>query len=234
MHKTFGLFLGLLILMLAFNVVPFPVNGLEFYSASSPPSGSTVDNMISKWWNWWHTVPSSTALIWPKCLVGDGGNIGNNETVVFLANPSFANDANINRTNQNCQILSNQAIFLLLYNSVCDTSMPEFKTVNYPNMLQCAKDANTEPNAKVYLDGEDITPNSFELYAAKPFNLVYAEENPYEDPAGNYTAVGGGIYLFLKSLPVGEHELRYNYDREIAAERGDAKYKLNVIKPSDP
>jgi predicted secreted protein len=110
--------------------------------------------------------------------------------------------------------------------------MPEFTVVDYPRMLQCAKDANTEPNAKVYLNDSDITSNSFELYTSKPFTLVYAEENPYEDTPGNYTGVGGGYYIFLKPLSPGEYELHYSYDRQIAAERGDAKYRFSVTNAS--
>jgi hypothetical protein len=219
-----------LVIVSTFLAVLDPVRGADFYSATSP-STDTVENLVSKWWNWWHTVPSDTALVWPECLIGEGGRISDNETVVFLANPSFANDANVNRTNQTCQIPSNQAIFFPLYNSVCDTSMPEYAArVDYSKMLQCAKDSNTEPNAKVYLDGLDVTQHSFEHYTRNPFDLVYAEKNPYEDEPGNYTAVGGGIYVFIRPLPPGDHELRYNYDRQIAAERGDAMYKLTVLK----
>ena len=233
MHLVTCLFLGSLVVISTLLVVPSTVIAAEFYSVNSPPSVGTVEDMVTQWWNWWHTVPSDKALIWPKCLVGEGGRIGINETVVFLANPSFANDANMNGTDQSCQIFANQAIFFPLYNSVCDTSMPEYATVDYQSMLQCAKDANTEPNARVFLDGEDITQYNFEEYTSKPFTLVYAKENPYEDLPGNYTAVGGGIYVFLKPLPPGDHELHYTYDRQVAAERGDANYKLTVIEPKE-
>jgi len=232
MNSSFIFSVYVSIIISTLLVVPHVVDGAEFYSPDLPPTGVSLDDLISKWWNWWHTVPSETALIWPSCLVSDGGSIGSNESVVFLANPSFGNDANTNRTNQNCQIFSNQAIFFPLYNSVCDTSMPEFAVVDYSSMLECAKDANTEPNAEVYLNGTDITANSFEHYTSAPFKLVYADRNPYEDLPGNYTAVGGGIYLFLKPLPQGEHELHYAYDRQIASEKGDAKYKFTVTDPN--
>ena len=195
---------------------------------------SLLDNLVAKWWNWWHTIPVDKAVNWPApthgCLVGSGGDITSGESVVFLGNPSFANDNNENRTNQSCQILTNQAIFFPLYNSVCDTSMPKFRVVNYEGMLECAKNANSGVVVSARIDGKDVSNDKVEHYTEKTFELAYPEQNPYLDPPGNYTAVGGGFYLFLKPFTTeGGHDVEYNYHRN--DESGSVRYKIHVMNP---
>ena len=210
----------------------------EFYPKDIPTS--LLEDLIAKWWNWWHTIPADKATSWPDpthgCIIGSGGDINSDESVVFFANPSFANENNNpNRIRQDCQILDNQAIFFPLYNSVCDSSMPKFRNVNYQQMLECSKEANSGVTVHATVDRSPIEEkDSIEHYTAKTFNLTYSELNPYLDPPGSYTAVGGGIYLFLKPFSVGDqekHEISYGYKRKVqdSVEEGEVKYTFSVV-----
>src|SRR3954464_7559463 len=80
-------------------------SGIDFYSPNSPPAGvKSLEPLIAKWWNWEITNPSNIDKNWPQCLKGDGGVIGNNQSVVFLGNPSFAVAKNVDARNQKCEI----------------------------------------------------------------------------------------------------------------------------------
>ena len=212
----------------------------EFYPENTQTS--LLDDLIAKWWNWWHTIPADKSISWPDpthgSLIGSGGDIDFDESVVFFADPSFANVNNANRLRQDCQILDNQAIFFPLYNSVCDTSMPKFRRVNYQQMLDCSTEANSGVEAYATVDNFPVEEKDIvEHYTAKTFNLTYSELNPYLDQPGGYAAVGGGIYLFLKPFPSGDqekHEIKYGYKREFKnnVEVGEAKYTFSVVESS--
>ena len=121
---------------------------VEFYSPSSPPAGvKSLEPLIAKWWNWWLTVPADTATNWPQCIKGDGGNMSNNQSLVFFGNPAQAVDKNVNARNQKCEISSDQLIYLTVYPGECSTgSKPhegEFPdTKNPADLLKCAQDSN--------------------------------------------------------------------------------------------
>src|SRR5215831_17264174 len=84
-------------------------SNIDFYSLSSPPPGTTsLEPLIAKWWNWWEAHPTNIANNWPTCIKEDVGIIGNNQHLVFVANPAYASDKNVNSTNQKCELSSNQ------------------------------------------------------------------------------------------------------------------------------
>jgi hypothetical protein len=194
-----------------------------------------LEILIAKWWNWWHTIPADKAVQWPAptrgCLIGNGGDINGSQSVVFLGNPLFATIENKNATKQETQILDNQAIFFPVYNSVCDTSMPKFRKVDYNEMRKCAENANSGVHPKATLDSVEV--KLIEHYTEKTFDLTYSESNPYRDQPGDYVGVGGGIYAYLEPLGLGkEHKIEYSYDRHVDGndESGAAKYTFSVAQ----
>jgi hypothetical protein len=105
---------------------------LIFYSPNSPPPGvKSLEPLIVRWWNWWTAMPAATALNWPQCIKGDGGKIGNSQSIVFLGNTAQAVDKNANARNQKCEISSNQLLYLTVYqvNVLLDQSLMK---VNFP------------------------------------------------------------------------------------------------------
>ena len=84
--------------------------GIDFYSPNSPPAGvKSLEPLIAKWWNWQIAIPSTIDKNW-QCLKGDGGIIGNNQSVVFLGDPATAVEKNVNARNQKCEISSSQLL----------------------------------------------------------------------------------------------------------------------------
>ena len=71
-------------------------SGIDFYSPNSPPAGvKSLEPLIAKWWNWQFAIPSTTQKNWPDCHKGDGGIIGNNQSVVFTGDPASAVSKNV-------------------------------------------------------------------------------------------------------------------------------------------
>ena len=109
-------------------------SGIDFYSPNSPPAGvKSLEPLISKWWNWRVSIPSNTSTNWPECLKGDGGVIGNNQSVVFLGDPASAVEKNVNARNQKCEISSSQLLYLTVYPGECSTGSKPNEG-EYPNM----------------------------------------------------------------------------------------------------
>ncbi len=97
---------------------------VDFYSVNSPPPGmKSTEPLIAKWWNWWNAIPSKIATNWPACIKGNGGSVGDGQSIVFIGNPAQAVDKNVNAQNQKCEISSNQLLYLTIYPGECSTGL---------------------------------------------------------------------------------------------------------------
>jgi hypothetical protein len=220
-------------------------SGIDFYSPNSPPAGlESLEPLIAKWWNWRVALPSTTATNWPECLKGDGGIIGNNQSVVFLGDPATAVAKNVNAKNQNCEISSSQLLYLTVYSGECSTgSKPhegEYPDTKSPaDLLNCAQDANKEIKLmQVKVDGQDVSSNIVRQTTSQPFNFIVPPDNPYEWKApivgGNNTSMAEHYYLFFKPLPVGDHTIELHVIRQPLqanqpVENDVAKWNIKVV-----
>jgi hypothetical protein len=239
-------FLMISIIILANPSKIYASSSIGFYSPNSPPSGvNSLEPLIAKWWNWWTAIPSATALNWPQCIKGDGGNIGNNnQPIVFLGNPAQAVDKNVNARNQKCEISSNQLIYLTVYPGECSTgSKPhegEFPdTKNPADLLKCAQDSNKIMKLmQVKVDGKDVSSNIVRQTTSQPFKFIVPSDNAFEMPApiagGNNTSMAENFYLFFKPLPVGDHTIELQVIRQPLqanqpVEHDVAKWNIKVM-----
>ena len=92
-------------------------------------------------------IVSIITIILLRFTERNGGSVGNNQSIVFLGNPAFAVDKNVNSRNQKCEISSNQLIYLTVYPGECSTGgkphegeFPDMK--NPADLLNCAQDSN--------------------------------------------------------------------------------------------
>jgi hypothetical protein len=192
---------------------------MGFYSPESPPNGvESLEPLMAKWWNWRTALPTDVANNWPECLKGDGGTIGNNQSVVFVGDPVAAlAGTNENAKNQKCEISSNQLLYLTVYAGECSTgSKPhegEFPDTKSPAaLLDCAKDSNLVMKLmQVKVDGEDVSSNIVRQTTTKPFNYVVPLVNAFDwQPplaGGNNSAMAENYYLFFQPMPVGDHTI---------------------------
>jgi hypothetical protein len=186
----------------------------------------------------------SAAINWPQCVKGDGGTIGNNQSIVFLANPAIGVEKNPNARNQKCEITSKQLLYLTVYPGECSTgSKPhegEYPDTKSPtDLLACAQDSNKVMKLmRVTFDGKDISSNIVRQTTSKPFNFIIKPENADDWKApivgGNNTSMAENYYLFFKPLPVGDHTIQVEVIRQPLeanqpVEHDVAKYNLKVV-----
>lgn len=202
-------------------------SGTGFYSPNSPPAGvQSLESMIAKWWNWWEATPNNVATQWPMCIKGDGGPIGNDQSVVFLPNTAFAEDSNVNSKNQKCEIKSNQLLYLTVYPGECSTGSVkgegEFPNTKSPaDLLTCAQDSNKVIKLmQVKVDGKDVSSSIVRQTTSKPFKFVIPEQNaddwkpPISGLNKNNTSMAENYYLFFKPLPIGNHTIQLHVIRD--------------------
>jgi|SRR6476620_7077342 len=217
--------LTIIIVILSDPARIYASTSVQFYSPNSPPAGvKSLEPLIGKWWNWWNSVPAATATNWPQCIKADGGSVGNNQLIVFLGNPAFAVDKNVNSRNQKCEISSNQLIYLTVYPGECSTGAKphegEFPDMKNPaDLLNCAQDSNRVMKLmKVKVDGKDVSSNIVRQTTSQPFKFVAPADNPFGFPppiaGGNNTSMAENYYLFFKPLPVGDHTINVEVIRQ--------------------
>lgn len=133
-------------------------------------------------------------------------------------------DKNANARNQNCEISSNQLLYLTVYPGECSTGVKphegEFPDTKSPSdLLTCAQDSNKVMKLmQVKVDGKDVSSNIVRQTTSKPFNYIVPADNAfsYTPPiaGGNNTSMAENYYLFFKPLPVGDHTINVEVIRQ--------------------
>jgi hypothetical protein len=199
-------------------------SAIDFYSPDSPPPGlQSLESLVADWWNWWENHSPDIASHWSECIKGDGGTIGNNQSIVFLPNVAFAAEDNPNSKTQKCQISSNQLLYLTVYPGECSTgSKPdegEFPDKKNPaDLLACAQDSNkVMKKMEVKVDGKDVSSKIVRQTTSKPFNFIVHQDNAddWKPPTiPTNTSMAENYYLFFKPLPVGDHTIELQVIRQ--------------------
>jgi len=226
-HHEKILFVMLTILISSFSIFGLSyAYGFELYSKSDTPFGTPYDVWIGKWWNWWISVPvdqfDANGTPISTCLINKA------ESMVMLMETAIGG-----KSHQTCDISSTQGIMVPLWTGFYDESASvEHKNDSYEQLSQQArKEVNLGTvNSQVKLDGVTIAvldetstmrqgaldykinsmDNVTEIYA-KGFNITIPENThfPGQQP-GTFRSGAHGWYVFLKPLPVGDHEIYYN------------------------
>ncbi len=195
---------------------------VDFYSVDSPPPGiKSMEPLIGKWWNWWARIPSDTAQNWPVCIVGNGGALNNNQSIVFTGNVAQAVDKNVNAKNQKCEISSNQLLYLTVYPGECSAADSPTYATSPTNLLNCAQDSNKVMKLmQVKVDGKDVSSNIIRQSTSKPFNFILPADNGFgitpssSYAGGNNPSMAENYFLFFKPLPIGDHTISVEVIRQ--------------------
>lgn len=200
-------------------------NNTAVYSKDSTPFGVPYKDWITKWWQWNVGIPSSqhprdnyTA---EKCTVNQNGSVW------------FIPDILTGKEERICTIPEGKAILVPLITGECDGS--DSQSQSDADLQQCSTAGDEYGAISATLDGQKIENLDSYRTATDFFNLTYAKDNIFDVPASTYRGIADGFFVFLKPLPVGNHELQvkssvtnpttpsYNFASE-------AKYNL-IITP---
>ena len=175
---------------------------------------------------------------WPTCIKEDVGIEGNNQNIVFVANPAYASDANVNSTNQKCELSSNQLLYLTVYPGEC-SPFELNRTASNTDLLNCAVDSNKIIKLmKVKVDGEDVSSSIIRQQTSKPFNFIIPllnVDNAKPTIVGkNNPSMAENYYLFFKAMPVGNHRIDLEVIRQpqqaaLPVERHIANWDIKVV-----
>jgi hypothetical protein len=217
----------LIISLLAFSIwivfiIPSTVSAVEFYSKNDAPFGTTYDEWIGKWWNWWFEAYSGG-----KYPEEGGCMINTSEPLIMLMDTAISG-----KPLQKCVITSSQGIMFPLWTGEFEDSLPEYNSYTYD---QLSKGAREEINlgavtSVVKVDGTQIAKldevssmklgsldykinsmdNVTEVYS-KGFNITIPEDSNIPDlKPGTWRAGAHGWFVFMKPLPPGDHMIYYN------------------------
>jgi hypothetical protein len=240
--------LGLTILFLVSGL--YTVFGVELFSEDDEPFGISQTDWLSKYWNWWVAISPNKV----EDIKENGGCLINKEgPVVMLAELTIEKVKPV----LECEISSNQAVFVPLWIAWCDNGNDADYNIEKPEKTwaECAReryntghiksearlDGNVLAKMDVYsLPDESknriiVLDNVTELNGnITEFNLTLPEENHKKLKPGTYVAGAQGWFVFLKPLSIGKHELFYSNTvqpiRGITSTVNEAeiKYVLNV------
>ena len=201
------------------------VSAIETFSKDDRPFNMTYDDWASEYWNKWIGKNKDEAT--PKaggCLLVNNDN--KSEPMIMLMETAVNSPPT-----QNCKISSAQGIIVPLWIGWCDTGYERGRTVE--QLSDCAKRQNLgRIISEVKVDGspvanfdvtQSVTPGSGALdykinslnkvieFTSKPFSLVIpADTQKPNQVTGTWNAVSQGWWVFLESLPAGNHTLYYN------------------------
>ena len=190
--------------MAAYGVASTP----QYFTKDSSPYGTAYADWIKKWWQWNVSVPKAEhPQTNPKvvCATKVSGQVS--FIVHTLQGPSH----------YSCAIPAKNAIMVPIATATC-TSI-EAHSTKPADLMNCTTQGHHYLTIKdVILDGVRL--NNLQGYYANDLGGNYAKTNIFDMTVpndnfeslkgGTYPTAGSGYFVFLKPLPVGQHNLKIN------------------------
>jgi hypothetical protein len=136
----------------------------------------------------------------------------------------------IPKANFECNFTTSNSYFFPLFSEECDYE----SITGLDNLKKCVRENNDFARGKVFIDGTEIPNLSSYRFTTDMFKINYTNMNPYDATPGSYDALIDGLFIFLKPLSEGTHELKYSivqikpsHDNDYAAQ---ITYKLNITQ----
>ena len=153
-----------------------------------------------------------------------------NGTVKMLANPfdlfEFVNREPI----YECNFDTTDSYFFPLFLESCDY----YEKNSDPKLNTCVVERNQHAKGQVWLDGVELQNLDRYRLTTDYFKINYTTPNPVNVPEGSYRALLNGLFLFVKPLPPGDHELVYKMiqfpDDPFNKFAASITYKLHISK----
>jgi hypothetical protein len=208
------------------------------YPADGEPFGTSYDEWVAKFWNWW--LSQSMQEIVPK----PGGCVANiSGSLVMMMENAYATNAH-----QTCEITSSQGIMMPLWISWCDNVSDKSRIRPDANLSQelseCARENYSVGNIKSEVKIDNVpfakldVSNQFRSgkldYKINSLNNVTTlnttsftltvpcdSHNPSAPRCKTVEAGSYGWWIFLKPLPPGEHLISYYVDVSQEGKLGD-------------
>ena len=179
------------------------------YLPSEDHNDMKIRYLMTKYWDWSINIPgkNGTAGESPHptgtCDIKDMGD------VIFLVDPlKVPKDASYT-----CTLPEGKALFFPLINSEFDVGIRQFQNHTDDQLIQSAKKANERGSKTLKIDNINALEEDLDkLHITSDFWNIETNQtnNQYEAELGHYRAVVDGIFIYLKPLSPGHHEIRYS------------------------
>ena len=174
--------------------------GFELFSTESKPYGLTYNEWTARWWQWAISIPKDINPVGDE--TGKYCGQGQEGPVWFLAG-TFGGSAE-----RSCTIPAGKAILFAPINVECSyAEFPDLRTES--DLRTCAKsgqDLATE--VEVSIDGVKVQNLGNYRVQSQLFDLTLPKDNVYGLAPSTTKAVSDGVWVFLKPLSSGNHEIR--------------------------
>lgn len=112
-----------------------------------------------------------------------------------------------------CIVPSGKALLVQIVGSNCSE---EEGLKNDKDIMECAIWLLPQAQFSATIDGKEVMntitdPSHRDKFYVKPFftNITYAKSNYYGASEGTYRRAEAGIFLFVKTLPIGNHTIQF-------------------------
>lgn len=199
---------------------------IELFIETDKPYGITFGAWTVKWWQWVFSIPSRDNPLddW-KDIKGDAQQPTSN--VWFLVGSVGGKGRNF--PHRKTKIQSGLSILFPVLNCEANSlEYPELKT-NDDLLQHVIDDVNSVVKKEVSIDGSPIPPVRVSS-DPKIFNLNIDEENVFGvSKTGSTHATADGYWIFLKSLPIGNHNISFEGSCEYGKLCAGASYELEIF-----
>jgi hypothetical protein len=205
--------------------------GIQFYTVESCPYGLTYGQWTVKWWRWFLSTPKSMNPVVDKS--GKFASVNQpTEHVWFLAGKVGNEDKSVPK--RFCKIpVSRSILFPVINCEVNPLEHPELSTKS--ELIEHVNaDENTIILKECIVDGK-LVPVHRVKSDPDVFEVEVNEDNAYSVKGGGITfAAADGYWVFLKSLPIGEHDISFHGSCENGKLNSGANYHLQIEQVSSP
>ena len=190
------------------------------YQAYSKPFGLAYSEWTAKWWQWAYSIPKDVNPAYDDtgkyCSKGQSGPVW------------FLTGAYNHSVDRYCSIPAGKSILFTILNSECSfAEFPKLKTQQ--DLNRCSKEMQ---DAVIHLEAsiDGINIKDFRQYRIQSplFNFTLPKNNILKLPPQTTQAVSDGNWVFLKSLPVGEHIIHFKGGLKSINASGAAIAKTNT------
>jgi hypothetical protein len=188
-----------LFVALAVLVSTFPAHAISnpstFFKADKP-YGTTYEDWVTRWWQWNVQIPKQehpVASNPTKCPVGESGSV------------SFLTHSIQGESTYSCTVPAGHAIMTSISTGECTAD--EAKTSVPADMIKCATEGDKYLHFDATVDGVPLNGLDQNYAITKVFDFTVPNNNFMDLKAGQWKAVAGGYFIFLKPLPAGNHNI---------------------------
>lgn len=226
-------FLGILTILSSTTIFSTFVNADDLnpgiYSKVSEPFGISYGDWLGKYFQWFVGIPADISP--REHYTPESCSIDQSGPVWFLTDILKGTEV------RTCTVPSDKAIFLPILTGVSWDDGSGLFPLSEQDVINGATAGNEYGVLSATLDGRAIQDLTSYRAQSSWFNITVPENNIFNNPPGFYEkAIADGFFLFVESLPTGNHTLHFTVSvlNPIESEynyAADLTYNLNVVNP---